>query len=69
MIWIWDGRGWLVIVLSLLSMSVSMPCADAFVTMANYTNEIAIQAGLMLIYAGVFIRTFFCFFRQRHRAI
>lgn len=62
MIWIWKGRGWVIAILLLLAPAFSMPCADAFVTMANYSNETAIQIGLTLIYAGVFIRTFFLLF-------
>lgn len=69
MIWIWKGRGWLVVIIALLSLTVSMPCADVFVTMTNYDNETGIQIGIALIYAGVFIRTFFLFFpvkKPRH---
>lgn len=62
MIYIWNGRGWLAVIIFLMSLSVSMPCANIFVDMTLYKNETAIQIGIALIYAGAFIRTFFLLF-------
>lgn len=62
MLLIWKGRGFMVIILTVLSLAFSLPCASTFVTMTNYVNETAIQIGMVLLYAGVFIRTFFVFF-------
>lgn len=59
---IWKGRGWLVLIIGLMSTMFSMPCANSFVRMTMYENETAIQIGIALLYAGVFIRTIFLFF-------
>ncbi|MFV0552438.1 MAG: hypothetical protein ACK5L6_11055 [Anaerorhabdus sp.] len=62
MIFIYKGRGLLVILITAISLIVSKPCADVFVTMKNYVNETGILIGMLLIYSGVFTRTFFLIF-------
>lgn len=65
MILIWKGRGWLIAILFLLAYPFASSLASYMSLIDNYKYETLWIMSFIMIYAGIFTKTFFVIFPKK----